>query len=44
MRTLARAVAHNNMKKAGLVRVNKKTAGDSFFSKHWREYVRGGKR
>lgn len=44
MRALARAVAHNNMKEAGLVRVNKKRAGDSFFSRHWREYIKGGKR
>lgn len=44
MRTLARAVAHNNMKKAGIAHINKKVAGNSFFSKRWREYVKGGRK
>lgn len=37
---LDRSVAHMNMKKEGLTKVNKKEAdGTSFFSKHWRDYV-----
>lgn len=41
LRSLARTVAHKNMKKAGLVRVNNHKHGDSFFSEHWRDYVSG---
>lgn len=44
MRKIARSVAHANMKKAGYTGVNKKIAGESFFSKHWREFIKGGKR
>lgn len=40
LRSLARNVARNNMKKKGYSRVNKKEGdGMSFFSKHWREFV-----
>ena len=39
-RKIDRAVAHAMMKKAGIVSPNKKNkAGESFFSKHWRESV-----
>lgn len=41
MRKLKRSVARANMKRAGITRLNKRNAGDSFFSKHWREYVKG---
>lgn len=37
---LDRAVAHMNMKKEGLTKVNKKDAdGRSFFAKNWKDYV-----
>jgi len=41
-RKLDRSVAHAQMKKAGLVRVNDHSHGDSFFSRNWREsrYIR----
>lgn len=41
MRKWARKVAHYKMKKAGYVHINKgyKGVGDSYFSKHWREFV-----
>ena len=39
MRKLRRLVAHERMKKAGLVRVNDHKYDDSYFSKHWREFV-----
>lgn len=35
LRSLRRSVAHNNMKKAGLRRVNK----GEYFAKNWRDYV-----
>lgn len=47
-RKLDRLVAHKNMERAGLKRVNKhdyygpvweRTVIDSYFSKHWRETV-----
>ena len=47
LRSLARAVAHSNMKKKELRKVNKKTGEDreSFFSNHWKEYLKiGGKK
>lgn len=41
LRKIARNVARVNMKKKGYSRVNKKEGdGISFFSKHWREFVR----
>ena len=36
MRKYKRFLAHKNMKKDGLIRINK---GD-FFAKNWRDYVR----
>ena len=39
MRKLRRLVAHNRMKKKGLARVNNHKYSDSYFSKHWREFV-----
>lgn len=39
LRKLKRAVAHENMKKAGLTRVNKKNVV-SYFAENWRDYVR----
>lgn len=39
MRKLARRVAKENMKRRGLSRICKKYGGESYFSKHWREYV-----
>lgn len=39
MRKLKRSVAHANMRRKGYTGVNKKRAGESFFSKHWREFV-----
>ena len=37
---LDRMVARNNMKAAGLTRINKKGVdGKSYFAEHWREYV-----
>lgn len=39
MRKLKRAVAKANMKRKGLSRIFKKTGGENYFSKHWREYV-----
>ena len=41
MRKLKRSVARANMKRAGITRLNKRNSGASFFSKHWREYVKG---
>jgi len=41
MRKLRRMVAHENMKKRGLMRVNKKH-GDkhsSYFAGNWRDYI-----
>ena len=38
MRKLARLVAKTNMKKKGINKPFKKVGGDSYFSKHWREY------
>lgn len=38
-RKLDRMVARNNMKKKGVVHINKEGADGSFFSNHWREYV-----
>ena len=36
----ARAIAHANMKRAGIVRVNKKNSKKkSFFSLNWKEYL-----
>lgn len=41
MRKLARNVAKVNMKKRGMVQFCKHNRNNpSFFSKHWREYVR----
>ena len=37
MRKYRRYVAHEKLKKAGYVRVNKDNP--SYFSKHWREFV-----
>lgn len=39
MRKLRRKVAHERMRKAGIIHVNKRTIGDSYFAKHWKEYV-----
>ena len=39
MRKLKRAVAKFNMKKEGIHKPFKKIAGESYFSKYWREYV-----
>lgn len=39
MRKLKRAVAKTNMKRKGLSRIFKKIGGESYFYKHWREYV-----
>jgi hypothetical protein len=41
MRKLRRLVAHKRMRDAGVIRVNKglDKGLDSYFSKHWREYV-----
>lgn len=37
---LDRMIARNNMKKAGLSKFTKKGAdGESYFAKHWREWV-----
>lgn len=36
---LDREIARKNMKDAGLTKVCKKNGGDSYFSKHWREWV-----
>lgn len=38
MRKLKRLVAHENMKKAGLSRVNK--GYNSYFSRHWKEFLK----
>lgn len=38
-RKLDRSVAKNNMQKRGITGINKKTAGKSFFSRAWREYI-----
>lgn len=38
MRKLARKVAHKRMAQRGLTKVNK--GKPSFFSQHWRDYVR----
>ena len=47
MRKLMRSIARANMKKAGICHMNKKirVKGEkdrSYFSKHWREYVKEG--
>ncbi len=42
MRELKRLIAKRNMRLAGIHKPFKKYAGESYFSKHWREYV--GKR
>lgn len=39
MRKLKRLVARSNMKRSGIIRINKKNGKSSFFSEHWREYV-----
>lgn len=39
MRKLRRLVAHNRMKKAGYIHVNKDKGTGSYFSKHWREFA-----
>lgn len=39
MRKLKRSVARANMKRCGIIRINKKNGKSSFFSEHWREYV-----
>ena len=41
LRTIARNVARNRMKKAGYVRINKDNP--SYFSRHWRDFLRKGK-
>lgn len=46
-RCIARSIAHRNMERAGLKRVNKANDKDlgrdfrlgSYFSRHWRDYV-----
>lgn len=38
-RKLDRSVARNHMKQRGITGINKKTAGESFFSRAWREYI-----
>ena len=38
-RRLDREIAHNKMKKAGVIQPNKDKGNGSFFSRHWREYV-----
>lgn len=44
IRSLARTVAHNRMKEAGYVRVNKVSGGSSFFADNWREFASGKQR
>lgn len=39
MRKLKRMIARNRMEKSGVRRTNKKSAGRSYFAKHWREYL-----
>lgn len=39
MRKLKRLVAKTNMKKRGMGRICKKIGSESYFSKHWREFV-----
>lgn len=39
--SLARTVAHNRMKEAGYVRVNKVSGCSSFFADNWREFASG---
>lgn len=39
MRKLKRMVAKTNMKKAGIYKPFKKVKGESYFSKHWRDYI-----
>lgn len=40
MRKWRRLIAHNRIKKAGIVQQNKEKYGyPSYFSKHWREYA-----
>lgn len=44
MRKLARSIARFNMKKEGIHQPNRKDKnGNSFFSLHWREYMKGVK-
>lgn len=38
-RKLDREVAHNKMKKVGVIQLNKDKGKGSFFANHWREYV-----
>ncbi|MBC5745553.1 hypothetical protein FMM74_018785 [Lachnospiraceae bacterium MD308] len=38
-RKLDRMVAKNNMKKRGIVHINKDGADGSFFANNWREYI-----
>lgn len=38
-RKLDRMVARNNMKKKGIVHINKDGADGSFFANNWRKYI-----
>jgi hypothetical protein len=40
MRKLKRLVAKYNMRKKGIKQFCKKKGGSSFFSQHWKEYIR----
>lgn len=39
MRKLKRMVAKANMKKSGIHKPCKKFKGESYFFKHWRDYI-----
>lgn len=39
MRKLRRAAAKTNMKNLGIHKPFKKIGGESYFSKHWREFI-----
>lgn len=40
MRKLKRLIAKHNMRLAGVHKPNRKIGGESWFSKHWREYFK----
>lgn len=39
MRKILRLIAKTNMRKNGIHKPCQKIGGESYFSKHWREYV-----
>lgn len=39
MRKLRRTVANYNMRRTGIHKPFKKSSGESYFSKHWREFI-----